>query len=53
MVRTIVKFGSKVLRQKATSVRVVDAQIEALVRDLFNTLENAEGVHALLTDAKK
>ncbi len=44
MVREIVKFGSRVLRQKCAPVAQVDGEIEQLVEDLFDSMREAEGV---------
>ncbi len=44
MVREIVQYGSKVLRRKADPVAAIDAGVQALIRDLFDSLEEAEGV---------
>ena len=44
MVREIVKYGSQVLRQNAAPVEKVDAEIKALVQDLFDSMHQAEGV---------
>jgi peptide deformylase len=44
MVRDIVKFGSKALRQKCQPIKTVNAQIEALIEDLFDSMRAAEGV---------
>ena len=44
MVREIVKFGSRVLRQKCALVAQVDSEIERLVEDLFDSMRQAEGV---------
>ena len=37
-------YGSKVLRREADSVAAVDAEVSGLVQDLFDTLEEADGV---------
>jgi peptide deformylase len=44
LVREIVQYGSKVLRRKADPITAIDAGVRALIRDLFDTLEDAEGV---------
>jgi peptide deformylase len=44
LVREIVQYGSKVLRRKADPVAAIDAGVQALIRDLFDSLEEAEGV---------
>ncbi len=44
MIREIVMYGSKVLRREADSVAAVDAEVSGLVQDLFDTLEEADGV---------
>ena len=41
MVREIVKFGSRVLRQKCAPVAQVDGEIEQLVEDLFDSMREA------------
>ncbi len=44
MIREIVRYGSKVLRRKALPVTSVDAEVNALIQDLFDTLAEADGV---------
>ena len=44
MVRDIVYYGSKVLRRKADPVQTVDDAVRSLIRDLFDSLAEAEGV---------
>ncbi len=44
MIREIVMYGSKVLRREADSVATVDSEVSGLVRDLFDTLAEADGV---------
>lgn len=44
MVREIVQYGSKVLRRCADPVATVDDEVRSLIRDLFDSLEEAEGV---------
>ena len=44
MIREIVLYGSKVLRRTADSVETVDDGVRALIRDLFDSLAEAEGV---------
>ena len=44
MVREIVKYGSQVLRQPCALVTQIDPSVKALVRDLFDSMEAAEGV---------
>ena len=44
MVREIVQYGSKVLRRACSPVTEVDDEVRALIRDLFDSLEEAEGV---------
>ena len=44
VIREIVKYGSKVLRRKADAVDDVTAETKALMQDLFDTLDEAEGV---------
>lgn len=44
MVHEIVKFGSRVLRQKCAPVTQVNGEIEQLVEDLFDSMRDAEGV---------
>jgi peptide deformylase len=44
MVHEIVKFGSRVLRQKCAPVAQVNGEIEQLVEDLFDSMRDAEGV---------
>ena len=44
MVREIVRFGSKVLRRTCDPVDHVDPEIRGLLQDLFDTLEEADGV---------
>jgi peptide deformylase len=43
-VREIVIFGDPVLRREAEDVTVFDAALEALVRDMFETMYHAEGI---------
>ena len=44
MVREIVKYGSRVLRGKATPVEAVDDEISSLIDDLFDSMKEADGV---------
>ena len=44
MVREIVKFGSRMLRQRCAPVERVDGEIEKLIDDLFDSMSQAEGV---------
>ncbi|MEE2830910.1 MAG: peptide deformylase, partial [Candidatus Latescibacterota bacterium] len=44
MVREIVQYGSKILRRKADPVSEVDDDLRVLIRDLFDSLAEAEGV---------
>ena len=44
MIREIVKYGSKVLRRKADPVDELTPETKALMQDLFDTLDEAEGV---------
>lgn len=44
MVREIVVCGSKVLRRKCEPVAQVDTEVKGLVQDLFDSLEEADGV---------
>jgi peptide deformylase len=44
LIREIVQYGSKVLLRKADPVAVVDDEVRSLIRDLFDSLEEAEGV---------
>jgi peptide deformylase len=44
MIRPIHIYGEQVLHQRAVSVTVFDQQLEDLVRDMFETMENAPGV---------
>lgn len=44
MVREIVKFGSKVLRRTCDPVNAVEPEVRGLLQDLFDTLEEADGV---------
>ncbi len=44
MVREIVRYGSRILRRKAKPVSEVDADLRGLIRDLFDSLAEAEGV---------
>lgn len=44
MIREIVKYGSKVLRESAAPVKVVDDEIKQLIDDLFDSMAEAEGV---------
>ena len=44
MEREIVKFGSQVLRRKAAPVASVDADIKTLVRDMLDSMREANGV---------
>ena len=44
MVREIVQYGSKILRRKADLVSEVDVDLHVLIRDLFDSLAEAEGV---------
>lgn len=43
-VRRIETMGSRVLREEAAPVRQVDDDVRRLVRDLFDTMYDAEGV---------
>ncbi|MEX0911791.1 MAG: peptide deformylase [Gemmatimonadota bacterium] len=42
--REIVILGDPVLRREAEEVTVFDAELEALVRDMFETMYHAEGI---------
>lgn len=44
MVREIVIYGAKVLRQKAEAVDQIDAEIDSLVQDMFDSMAAARGV---------
>ena len=44
MVREIVKFGSKVLRRTCDPVDQIDTETRGLIKDLFDSLEEADGV---------
>lgn len=44
MVREILIWPDPVLKKKASAVKVVDAQVRALVQDMFETMYMAEGV---------
>lgn len=44
MIREIVKYGSKVLRKKASPVEAVNDGIKQLIDDLFDSMIEAEGV---------
>lgn len=44
MVREIVQYGSKILRRKADPVAAVNDEVRALIRDLFDSLAEADGV---------
>ena len=44
MIREIVKYGSKVLRENAAPVEAVDDEIKQLIDDLFDSMSEAEGV---------
>ncbi|MEE2657744.1 MAG: peptide deformylase [Candidatus Latescibacterota bacterium] len=44
MIRDIVKYGSRVLRQVAEPVARVDQDTQSLIKDLFDTLGEADGV---------
>ena len=44
MIREIVKYGSKVLRRKADAVGGANAATQSLIQDLFDSLEEADGV---------
>ena len=44
MIREIVIYGSKVLREEADPVAAVDDEVRQLVDDLFDSLSDAEGV---------
>jgi peptide deformylase len=44
MVREIAKYGASVLRQKAQAVEQIDAEIGALVQDMFDSMAAARGV---------
>ena len=44
MIREIVKYGSKVLRRKADAVGGTNAATQSLIQDLFDSLEEADGV---------
>ena len=44
MIREIVKYGSKVLRENAAPVDAVDDEIKQLIDDLFDSMSEAEGV---------
>ncbi|MBT8489265.1 MAG: peptide deformylase [Gemmatimonadetes bacterium] len=43
-VRDIVLMGDPVLRQEAEEVTVFDEELEALVRDMFETMYHADGI---------
>jgi len=43
-VRTIVLMGDPVLREEAAPVQSFDAELEALVEDMFETMYHADGV---------
>ena len=44
MIRPIIQYGSRLLRQRSAPVEAVDAEIEALIQDLFDSMKSAEGV---------
>ncbi len=44
MVREIVKFGSKILRRTCDPVDEIDSETRRLIKDLFDSLEEADGV---------
>lgn len=44
MIREIVKYGAKVLREKASPVETVDDLTKQLIDDLFESLGESEGV---------
>ncbi|NKB70413.1 MAG: peptide deformylase [Candidatus Latescibacteria bacterium] len=44
MEREIVKFGSRVLRQRAAPVDQVDGPVRRLIEDLFDSMKAADGV---------
>jgi peptide deformylase len=44
MVRDIVKYPADILRKKTERVDVVDKEIRKLIRDMFDTMYEAEGV---------
>ena len=44
MIREIVKYGAKVLRQKASPVEALDDPIAPLIDDLFDSMKSADGV---------
>jgi peptide deformylase len=44
MVREIVRYGSKVLRQRAAAVEHIDTGISTLIRDMLDSMEAANGV---------
>ncbi len=44
MVRDIVTYPAEVLRKPAKKVEVVDEKIKELIRDMFDTMYQAEGV---------
>jgi peptide deformylase len=44
VIREIVMYGSKVLRRKADAVGGVNAATQSLIQDLFDSLEEADGV---------
>ena len=43
-VREIVILGDPVLRREAEDITVFDAELQALVRDMFETMYHAEGI---------
>ena len=44
MVREIVTYPAEILKRPTQKVDVIDREIEALVRDMFDTMYHAEGV---------
>ena len=44
MVLEIVKYGHPALRQKGAPVKQIDAKLQKLVEDMFETMEDANGV---------
>lgn len=43
-IRNIVKYGDEVLTKKCRTVEVIDERIKTLVKDMLDTLYDAEGV---------
>ena len=44
MVLDIVKYGDPVLRQKGTRIEAITPEIQQLIRDMFDTMNDAAGV---------